>query len=182
MSISTKRRRRIIVRDKEYEEQNDKRKNYIIRNMRADEISLLKDFLYEAIFIPEGAMPPGKDIVEKPELRVYTDDFGSRKGDNCLVADLGGKVVGAVWTRIMDDYGHVDDATPSFAISLYKEYRKQGIGSQLMVKMLELLKWQGYERASLAVQKANYAVKMYEKVGFKIVNENDEEYIMVCEL
>lgn len=27
-----------------------------------------------------------------------------------------------------------------------------------MVKMLELLKWQGYERASLAVQKANYAV------------------------
>ena len=79
---------------------------------------------------------------------MYTDDFGTRKGDNCLVADFGGKVIGAVWTRIMDDYGHVDDETPSFAISLYKEYRGQGIGSQLMVKMLELLKWQGYERAS----------------------------------
>ena len=39
-----------------------------------------------------------------------------------------------------------------------------------------------YERASLAVQKANYAVKMYENVGFKKVDENDEEYIMVCEL
>ena len=51
-----------------------------------------------------------------------------------------------------------------------------------MVKMLESLKWQGYERASLAVQKANYAVRMYEKVGFKTVDENDEEYIMVCEL
>ena len=48
--------------------------------------------------------------------------------------------------------------------------------------MLELLRQQGFEKASLAVQKANYAVKMYEKVGFKIVNENDEEYIMVCEL
>ena len=82
----------------------------------------------------------------------------------------------------MNDYGHVDDDTPSFAISLYKEYRRQGIGSQLMVKMLELLKWQGYEKASLAVQQANYAVKMYESVGFKIVDENDEEYIMVCEL
>lgn len=79
-------------------------------------------------------------------------------------------------------YGHVDDDTPSFAISLFKEYRGQGIGSQLMVKMLELLIWQGYERASLAVQKANYAVKMYENVGFKIVDENAEEYIMVCEL
>ena len=51
-----------------------------------------------------------------------------------------------------------------------------------MVKMLELLKWQGYERASLAVQKANYAVKMYKNVGFKTVGENAEEYIMVCEL
>ena len=35
--------------------------------------------------------------------------------------------------------------------------------------------------ASLAVQKANYAVKMYENVGFKTVDENDEEYIMVCD-
>ena len=51
-----------------------------------------------------------------------------------------------------------------------------------MVKMLELLKCQGYERASLAVQKANYAVKMYKDVGFKTVKENAEEYIMVCEL
>ena len=69
-------------------------------------------------------------------------------------------MVGAVWTRIMDDYGHVDDATPSFAISLYREYRKQGIGSQLMIRMLKLLKRQGYERTSLTVQKANYAVKI----------------------
>lgn len=53
---------------------------------------------------------------------------------------------------------------------------------QDMVKMLELLKWQGYERASLAVQKENYAVKMYKNVGFKTVDENAEEYIMVCEL
>ena len=153
-----------------------------IRNIRQDETELLKDFLYEAIFIPEGVDPPEKSIVEKPELRVYTDDFGSRRGDNCLVADHNGKAVGAVWTRIMDDYGHVDDDTPSFAISLYKEYRSRGIGTKLMKEMLELLKSQGYKRASLAVQKANYAVNMYEKVGFKTVDENDEEYIMVCDL
>ena len=56
------------------------------------------------------------------------------------------------------------------------------IGSHLMVKMLELLKWQGYERASLALQKENYAVKMYRDVGFHTVEENAEEFIMVCEL
>jgi len=161
---------------------SDKRKKYVIRSLRKNETELLKDFLYEAIFIPEGAEPPEKNIIDKPELRVYTDDFGRHKGDNCLVADLGGEVVGAVWTRIMCDYGHVDNDTPSFAISLYKEYRAQGIGSQLMVKMLELLKQQGYEKASLAVQKENYAVKMYENVGFKTIDENAEEFIMVCEL
>ena len=155
---------------------------YTIRSLHQDEISLLKDFLYEAIFIPEGVEPPPRDIVERPELQVYIEDFGTRQGDHCLVADSGGKVVGAVWTRIMNDYGHVDDETPSFAISMYKEYRGQGIGSQLMAKMLELLKQQGYERASLAVQKANYAVKMYKDAGFKTIDENAEEYIMVCEL
>ena len=98
------------------------------------------------------------------------------------MAECSGKVVGAVWTRIMNDYGHVDDDTPSFAISLYKEYRGKGIGTQMMIQMLELLKKQGVRRASLAVQKANYAVNMYERVGFRTVDENEQEYIMVCEL
>ena len=108
-----------------------------IRCIRENELGLLKDFLYEAIFIPEGVEPPSRDIVEKPELRVYTDGFGTKSGDNCLVAIHDGKIVGAVWTRIMNDYGHVDDETPSFAISLYKEYRRKGIGTRLMEEMLE---------------------------------------------
>ena len=153
-----------------------------IRKLKDGETDLLKDFLYEAIFIPEGAEPPEREIVEKPELRVYTDGFGTRRGDNCLVADVGGKAVGAVWTRIMNDYGHVDDDTPSFAISLYKEYRGKGTGTALMRGMLELLKEQGYRKASLAVQKANYAVRLYKKLGFRPVSENAEEYIMVCDI
>jgi len=32
------------------------------------------------------------------------------------------------------------------------------------------------------VQKANYAVRMYEKVGFQTVDENEEEFIMICRL
>lgn len=150
--------------------------------MRLDEKELLKDFLYEAIFIPDGVEPPAREIIEQPELKLYYEGFGTGRADYCIVADDEGKVVGAVWTRIMNDYGHIDDETPSFAISLYKEYRGQGIGTKLMEEMLDFLKEKGYERASLAVQKANYAVKMYKNVGFKTVDENVEEYIMVCEL
>ena len=154
----------------------------VIREMRDNEKDLLQDFLYEAIFIPEGMEPPPKDIIERPELKLYYEDFGSGEADHCFVAEDDGKVVGAVWTRIMEDYGHVDSQTPSFAISLIKEYRGKGIGTELMKKMLEHLKNHGFKKASLAVQKSNYAVRMYEKVGFRKVDENNEEYIMVCYL
>ena len=100
----------------------------IYREMLDNEYALLKDFLYEAIFIPEGVSPPDRSIITRPELAVYYEDFGNSPADHCIVADNDGKVIGAVWTRIMNDYGHVDDETPSFAISLYKEYRGKGIG------------------------------------------------------
>ena len=84
--------------------------------------------------------------------------------------------------RIMNDYGHIDNEMPSFAISLYEEYRNMGIGTALMRDMLEFLKNKGYRRTSLSVQKVNYAVRMYQKVGFEVVDENEEEYIMVYRL
>ena len=156
--------------------------NYTIRDIKESEYPLLNDFLYEAIFIPEGTDAPPKSIINAPELQVYVSDFGKQKHDRALVAEVRDKIVGAVWVRIMNDYGHIDDNTPSFAISLYKDYRGLGIGTAMMRKMLSILKDCGYKQASLAVQKANYAVRMYLKVGFEIVGENDEEYIMVNHL
>ena len=74
--------------------------------------------------------PPGS-IIEQPELQVYIANFGKEKDDIGLVAEVGEKIVGAVWVRIMNDYGHIDDDTPSFAISVYPAYRGFGIGTAL---------------------------------------------------
>ena len=156
--------------------------NCKIRKILEEEVSLLQDFLYEAIFVPEGMPAPPKSIINQPELQVYITDFGKRKDDIGLVAEVDKKVVGAVWVRIMNDYGYIDNDTPSFAISLYKDYRGFGIGTDLMKEMLCILEDRGYKQASLAVQKANYAVRMYQKTGFEIVDENEEEYIMLCRL
>ena len=150
---------------------------YVIRRMKSNEYALLDEFLYNAIYIPKGVNPPKKSIIENAELQVYVKDFGKYRDDIALVAEVDGKIVGAVWARIMNDYGHIDDDTPSLAISLYKEYRSNGIGTGLMQEMLLHLKKVGYKRVSLAVQKENYAVKMYKKVGFVIIDENQEEYI-----
>ena len=150
-----------------------------IRKIHKQEYPLLDDFLYEAIFVPEGVEPPPKTIITSPELQVYVEHFGESKDDHGLVAEVDGKIVGAVWVRIMNDYGHIDAETPSLAISLYKEYRGFGIGTAMMKEILALLKAQEYRQVSLSVQKANYAAKLYQKVGFEIVKETEEEYIMV---
>lgn len=103
--------------------------NYQIRQMKKSEYPILSDFLYEAIFIPEGAKKPPKSVIEQPELQVYIADFG-KADDWCLVAEEEEKIVGAVWGRIMDDYGHVDDETPSLAISVCAMRISQNIESE----------------------------------------------------
>ena len=154
----------------------------IIRELRPDEYDLLKTFLYEAIFIPEGVTPPDRSIIEKPDLALYYDGFGSGPADLCVAAEDECGVIGVAWTRIMNDYGHIDDETPSLAMSVLKDHRGQGIGTLLLQELISLLREKGYKRISLSVQKANYAVRMYDRSGFRTILENDDEYIMVCDL
>ena len=139
-------------------------------------IFCMKQFLFQRAWISRQNL-----LLNSQSCKYILRIFGE-KDDWCLVAEIKGKIVGAVWVRIMNDYGHIDNETPSFAISLYEEYRNMGIGTALMRDMLELLKKKGYEQTSLSVQKANYAVGMYRKVGFEVIDENEAEYIMVCRL
>ena len=82
----------------------------------------------------------------------------------------------------MKDYGHIDESTPSLAMSVLKEYRGRGIGTALLKHMLIEEKTAGHAKLSLSVQKDNYAVKLYRKAGFMIIGESDEEYIMAADL
>lgn len=154
----------------------------IIRPLYPEGSCLLRDFLYEAIYLPEGASPPPRDVIDLPELQVYIRDFGTQSGDYCLVAEISGKVVGAVWARQMNDYGHVDDCTPSLAVSLYRDFRGRGFGTLLLKEMLNLLCNEGYRQVSLSVQRNNPAVRLYVRLGFEIIRETEEEYIMICRL
>ncbi len=158
----------------------------IIREMRKEEFALLDDFLYNAIFIPEGYTKkvPRDIIYNDPLIYASFKDFGTLPDDYCLVAEKDTRVIGAVWVGIREEYGHIDDETPSLSISINEEYRNQSIGTQLMTKMLKMLRQKGYKRASLSINKENYALKMYEKLGFEIIGdgENETEYLMVCEL
>lgn len=153
--------------------------NTIVREIRPEEHNLLREFLYQAIYLPEGVEPPPRSVVDLPELQVYVADFGTRPGDYCMVAEAEGNVVGAAWCRIMEDYGHIDSSTPSLAISLLPEYRGQGTGTRLLNGLLLLLRENGYRRASLSVQKENPALRLYHRTGFRIAAEKGTEYLML---
>ena len=153
--------------------------NTIIRKIRPEEYILLREFLYQAIYLPVGVDPPPRSMIDLPELHVYIADFGTQPGDHCMVAEAEGKVVGAAWCRIMEDYGHIDTDTPSLAISLLPKYRGLGIGARLLDALLLLLRENGYRQASLSVQKENPALRLYQRMGFRIVAEKGTEYLML---
>jgi len=157
-----------------------------IRHFNKHDFPILQKLQYEAIFIPEGVETPPFEIIQQPEIEVYIRNFGEKQDDCCLLAEIDGKIIGGVWVRILSGeikgFGYVDDETPEFAISLFKEYRNQGIGTKLMLEMINYLRNKGYKQCSLAVQKDNYAVKMYKNVGFETVKEKEQEYLMVLDL
>lgn len=153
-----------------------------IRPLKQEEIPLLEEFLYQAIFIPSGLEPLPRTILKEPELEMYIKDFGQQPDDWALAVEVDGRLVGAVWVRIMKDYGYFDDQTPSLSISFLPDFRSQGLGQQLMMAMLDLLKAKGYPSVSLSVSKDNPAVGFYQILGFVTVEEREDDYLMLCRL
>ena len=157
--------------------------NIKIREIASAEYGELEKFLYEAIYIPEGVTKPPQNIIQRPELQVYIKYFGIHSADCGFVAECDGKIVGACWARIMNDYGHIDDETPSLALSVLKDFRRRGIATALLEKISARLAKENFKRVSLSVQKENAAaVALYRKLDFEIVDVRGGEYLMIKKL
>ncbi|MDR0538195.1 MAG: GNAT family N-acetyltransferase [Tannerellaceae bacterium] len=157
-----------------------------LRLYRENDREILEDLLYEAIFQPEGCELLPRDIISRPDLSVYIQDFGEKADDHCLLAQMDDEIIGGVWTRILSDnikgYGNIDACTPEFSIAVLRKYRNKGVGTVLMREMIDLLANRGYAQASLSVDKENYAIHIYKKLGFKVFRENIHDYIMLLKL
>ncbi|MDD3457122.1 GNAT family N-acetyltransferase [Sphaerochaeta sp.] len=155
---------------------------YNLRPLKQEEYSLLEDFLYDAIFVPVGEEVLPRSVLLEPSIQNYYQDFG-RAHEYCLVAEQEGKLLGAVWARVLSGpvkgYGYVDEHTPELAISVQNEFRGKGIGTALLRAMLDLLQRAGYGQTSLSVQKENPAADLYKRLGFTTLEEKDEDYLML---
>ena len=155
--------------------------------MRESDYGCLPEFLYQALFIPEGEAWPPRNIINDPEIFVYIKEFGTQPGDLGVAAEQNGQVVGAAWTRIIPAYGHIDKDTPELAISILPEFRGYCIGTKLMKKLFEVLRKNEYKQTSLSVQKDNPAVRFYQRLGYEMSGERvdhagHEDFLMIKEL
>jgi len=147
---------------------------------------LLEDIMYEAIYHPDPANPYPKKVIYYPQVRIYWDNFGTEKDDHCLVAIIDNEIAGAVWIRTfqgeLKGCGFIDEQTPEIAIALFEAYRNQGIGTRMIKQMIERMKEEDYAQVSLSITKGNDAIRLYERQGFVVVDENEEDYIMLLRL
>lgn len=51
-----------------------------------------------------------------------------------------------------------------------------------MKEMIVLLKEEGYQKASLSVDRENYAFNMYQKLGFQVMKIQEQDSILVLDL
>jgi ribosomal-protein-alanine N-acetyltransferase len=89
-----------------------------------------------------------------------------------LVAEVDGKVVGyLIGTLRWGASGHI------MAIGVYPEYRKRGVGTALMVQILDILHMRGAKNVRLEVRKSNDVAQLfYQKLGFKLGEEIPHYY------
>ncbi len=154
-----------------------------IREMKVEDRVLLEEFLYLAVHQRDPAVPVPRSVTSEPGVRIYIEGFGAAADDHGLVAEVDGRVVGMAWARVLGGdppgYGHVDDETPELAVSVRPEFRGRGIGTLLMGQILRVLAGCGYRRTSLSVDKTNEAVRLYARLGFEVIVENDVDYLMI---
>jgi ribosomal protein S18 acetylase RimI-like enzyme len=158
-----------------------KKPDLIIREMAKHETPFLEDMLHQAIFTPEGSLPPEKSIIFEPFLYHYIKDFGL-KHDFALVAELDNKPIGAIWSRIFSTeekgYGFVDATTPELSMAIDAAHRNSGVGAVLLHEILEKLANQGYKQVSLSVDMRNFAYSFYKKMGFETHQIKDNSAVM----
>jgi GNAT superfamily N-acetyltransferase len=100
----------------------------------------------------------------------YVEGWG-RPGDTGVIAlDEGEQPLGAAWYRLypasVPGYGFISPTIPELTIGVRVDVRGQGIGSALLLALIDQAQSQGYTALSLSVDRNNPALYLYERVGF----------------
>lgn len=139
-----------------------------------------------ALYVPKDEPPFPKTILEKPEIKRYIENFGTRLNDLAVVARSGKDKVGLIWGRtyssLRPGYGFISEYIPEISMAVKPEHRNRGYGKLLMEELENHYRKKGIKAISLSVDKRNPARHLYERHGFGLFSEAGTSLTMVKHL
>lgn len=138
---------------------------YVIRQLTSEDEPILWNALSQGLHTAPGDAPPAPEVLHRPEFARYVEGWG-RDGDRGFVAhdsetrDL----LGAVWFR-EPPVG----VAPELLFTVAPGARQRGIGAALLTRWVRTNSDQS--EISLRVNAASPAVRLYERFGFRVVED-----------
>ena len=161
----------------------------LLRPALSTDLPFLSDMLFQSVYwraLAQGVAPEKTPGLAAPGVMNALDNWMERSGDFGLIAVVNGQPLGAAWyrfyTREMSIRGYLADDIPTLVIAVDPNSRRKGIGKLLLDGLLESAKCQGLSKVSLMVSKDNFALHLYQQVGFRPVVESTDSLLMVKEL
>lgn len=157
-----------------------------VRPIGADEVDFIRWALFTALaWTPERERLVREVTLDHPEIARYHRDWG-RPGDLGVAATADDDVVGVCFCRLFtaNDHGHgyLDEHTPELAVAVRDDFRGQGLGTRLMAELAGVARDAGYVRLSLSVDTYNPARRLYERLGYATVGDDESGVRMVLDL
>ena len=148
--------------------------DYVIRPLVAEDEALLWEMLYQGLSSLHKQGRPSREIVHRPDFSRYVEGWG-RPGDAGFVAHdkKDGSLLGAVWLR---QPIHKTDAPPELALAVKPEHRRHGIGTALLTQLVRANPAQSTISLSFAAGKP--VLRLYERFGFKVIEERPNGVVM----
>jgi len=132
--------------------------NVSIRRMTLEDVPIVHEIDVLSFSLPWPERSFHFELTENPVSRGW-------------VAEFGGRIAAMLVLWLIVDEAHI--AT----IATHPDFRRQGVGEQLMIEALRSARMEGATKAFLEVRAANTgALELYKKYGFVVVGVRSQYY------
>ncbi len=157
-----------------------------LRPAEASDANFLAEMLVAAAFWrPDGPSGRVTDVLSQPQLAHYVAGW-PRSGDFGVVALSGQQPVGAAWARVLPEsdpgYGFVDGDIPEVSMGVVQAWRGRGVGTSLLNALIANAHEQKLGSLSLSVEPDNPGRRLYERAGFRQVDQVGGSLTMLLRL